>query len=371
MELCTGLEVFDKFKGMKFDENKTKEVINKIVYAIYYSHLQGVTHRDLKLENIMFENLSEDAQIKIIDWGLSKMELNSLSSTVTGTPQFIAPEVFTGSYNSRCDVWSIGVITYVIIAWKYPYKGSTVKDYLASLQVDKISYDYPNFQKASENCLDFIKGCLQHDPKKRYRTKELYEHPWFEDIRKRNIQSKINENILNNLRLFKTPQCKLQQFIQMHFINLLYEPTELKNIRDQFQKLDHDGEGLISHSELKKAYDESNVHLDDKEIQDIINNVDKRKNNKLDYSEFLTAAIWNNDTIDRNKIIKLFNYFDEDNSGHIDASNLKSLMLRTKQRDHQLPSDEELVTIIKSVIINKDKNEITQSDFLKYFGFDN
>jgi len=371
MELCSGLELFDKFKdSSKFDENKTRLVIAKIVYAIYYSHIQGIIHRDLKLENVIFENQNEDAQIKVIDWGLSaKFQKDKTRlSTKTGTPQYIAPEVFEGYYDSQCDIWSIGVIAYIIIAWKFPYKGTTVENYQYSLKNDIVNYDYPVFKKVSPDCINFLKNCIQKDPLKRLTIKECFEHPWFNDIKKDVQKNEIDKQILIRLRSYTAPTSKLQHFIEHNFINLLYEEEDIKLLRHQFQNMDLNGHGLISKEELKAAYAKVNLFLEDEEIQQIIGRIDKRKNNMLDYSEFLIAAGKDSKVIDKKNIIKIFNYFDEDNTGHIDVKNLKSLLLRTMKYD-KMPHDDEFQEIIKEVVNEEHKSVITLSDFLNYFGF--
>jgi len=369
MEYCSGQELFDKFKDSKFEESRTRLVIAKIVYAIYYSHIQGIIHRDLKLENVIFENNNDDAQIKVIDWGLStKFQKDTTRlSTKTGTPQYIAPEVFNGCYDSQCDIWSIGVISYIIIAWKFPYKGTTVEVYQNSLKHDTVNYDYPVFKTVSPHCIDFLKSCLQQDPTKRLTIKECFEHPWFNDVKSQLQNNEIDREILIKLRSYTAPTSKLQHFIEQNFINLLYNEDDIKVLRQQFQNMDSNGQGLITNEELKKAYAKVNLFLEDEEIQQIISRIDKRKNNMLDYSEFLIAAGKDIKVIDKNNIIKIFNYFDEDNTGHIDVKNLKSLLLRTMKYD-KMPHDDEFQEIIKEVVNEEHKTVITLADFLRYFG---
>ncbi len=373
MEMCSGAELFDKVKETKsFNEEQTQIVVFKIVKAIYYSHLEGITHRDLKLENIMFENTSDDAQIKIIDWGLSAKFVKDQSrmSTITGTPQFIAPEVFKGCYDSQCDIWSIGVITYVIIVWKYPHKGTNVKDYLQSLKQDEVRFDYPVFEKITEKCKDFIRKCLKQDPRERMNIQECFEHSWFTDLKLKMKSANLDESVLLNLKNYKIPKSKIHLFIERNFINLLYEPNEIKELRNQFQAIDLNGQGFINTMELKEAYKRANINLDDEELEEIVERIDKRKNNKLDYSEFLIAAIDESKLIEKKNLIKVFNYFDEDNSGFIDITNLRSLLLRTMHRD-KLQSDEEFSEIIKEVASHGDTKVINLDDFLSFFGYGN
>jgi len=372
-EICSGLDLFDKFKDTEIEESKIITVFSQIVYAIYYSHNQGIIHRDLKLENIIFENTSEEAQIKIIDWGLSakfENETNRLK-TQTGTPQYIAPEVFKGCYDSQCDIWSIGVMAYEMIVWKFPYNGKTVEEYQLSLKNDVVNYDYSAFKKVSSKCIDFIKGCLQKNPIKRLTIKQCFEHPWFDEIKLFSLKNqKLDKNMLLRLRKYKPPKSKLQQFIEQNFINLLYEQEDLKALRNQFQQMDVNGQpGILTCEDLKTAYAKVNITLDDKEIHEIISRADKTQTGVLDYSEFLIASIYSSKIINKDNLTKIFSYFDEDSTGFIDVMNLKSVMLRTMRKDI-MPKDEEYSMIIKEVVNEQHKNVITLNDFLQFFGID-
>ena len=127
MELCSGKEVFDKIVEENcLTEIKVAKIIYKVLSAINYCHAKGITHRDIKPENILFENSEPDADIKIIDFGLSrKYNSNEKMHTILGTPYYVAPEVLKGDYDQRCDVWSIGAITYIMLSGEPPFKGKT------------------------------------------------------------------------------------------------------------------------------------------------------------------------------------------------------------------------------------------------------
>lgn len=378
MEICCGLELFDEVKRVgHFNEARAIEVVLEIVNGIYYSHSNGVIHRDLKLENIMFESLDPKAQVKIIDWGLgAKFDKDcNFLATVAGTPQFVAPEVFKGEYDSKCDIWSIGVISYVILSWKFPYKGKTVKDYLKSLEEDQISFEYEEFKDVSENCKKFILGCLKRNPEERFDIKQCYEHIWFQNFNKKLHSMTLSRDVLTKIRKYTAPSNKLQAFIQDNFINLLLMPEEINGLRDQFQAIDYDGRGMITVSELLEACKKSDSDVSEEEIKEIIKEIKKNSaSNKhgdiISYSEFLMAATDKAKLIEKDNLVRLFRYFDEDNSGYIDIANLKSLLLRTMKKD-RLPKDEEFSNIIHEVCNSSKKTVINLKDFLGYFGVEN
>ena len=318
----------------------------------------------------MFENDTEDAQIKIIDWGLSatfEKDTSRLSS-LKGTPQFIAPEVFKGEYDSKCDIWSIGVITYVILVWKYPYKGTNVKDYFESLGHDEINYDVSALKNVSKDCLNFMKSCLEKDPKKRLTIKECHDHPFFDQVKQKMRTINLDENVLMNLKRYNPPQTKIHNFMEKNFINLLYDENEIQYLRNQFQYIDVGGEGFITLQELKEAYLKAGMSLSDDELQQIMSNADKRKNKMTDYSEFIIAGTCKTKVFEKKNLLKIFNYFDEDNSNVIDVNNLKSYIIRTQQKENIL-SDEEFSNLIKEIVKSENQNYITMDDFLSYFEY--
>jgi calcium-dependent protein kinase len=118
MELCEGGELLDRLhsqKGHHYNESVARKYIRTMCGAISYCHKQHIVHRDLKLENFLFETKESDSLVKLIDFGLSQHfnEDEKLSRAV-GTPYYVAPEVLNGCYDEKCDVWSIGVITYMV-----------------------------------------------------------------------------------------------------------------------------------------------------------------------------------------------------------------------------------------------------------------
>lgn len=133
MELCTGGELFDRIvEAQKFNEAKAATLFNKILSAVKHLHDHGICHRDLKPENFLFLDKSEDAEIKIIDFGLSKKfdhaEMMSEMKTIVGTPFYVAPEVLSGNYNKQCDVWSLGIILYILLCGYPPFDGDNNKE---------------------------------------------------------------------------------------------------------------------------------------------------------------------------------------------------------------------------------------------------
>ena len=189
-DLCTGKDVFTHcLQKAKLTEKDICVIIFKIVSAVQYLHENKIVHRDLKAENIMLESNEPDADIKIIDFGLSKKyNSNQKMHAKTGTPYYVSPEVINGEYDEKCDIWSIGILAYLLLSGGLPFAVAhnhkrDAKEEEKELY-NKILNEKPNFtgrvwKSYTRKAIDFVNSCLEKNPKKRLSAKEALEHPWF------------------------------------------------------------------------------------------------------------------------------------------------------------------------------------------------
>jgi len=175
MELVTGGKLFDRIveKG-SYSEDDAKELVRKIVSAVEYLHSKGIAHRDLKPENLLVKSLENDTEVKIADFGLSKIiDQEKMMQTACGTPGYVAPEVLQAEgYGDEVDMWSIGVITYILLCGFPPFYSESVPEVFE--QIMKAEYDYPAeyWDEISEEAKDFINHLLVVDVKKKTYSKE-------------------------------------------------------------------------------------------------------------------------------------------------------------------------------------------------------
>ena len=161
-EFCQGGELFDQIsKKGNFSENDAAKIMKQVLSAITYSHQNNIVHRDLKPENILLEDKSSDLVVKIIDWGCAmSFKKNEKMHNADGTPYYIAPEVLEGNYDEKCDVWSCGVILYIMLCGYPPFNGETDDEILQA--VKKGTFDFPKEEwgTVSQDAKDLINKML-------------------------------------------------------------------------------------------------------------------------------------------------------------------------------------------------------------------
>ena len=210
--LAEGGELFDEIARRKyFSEENAAEVISQLLSAIIYCHERRIVHRDLKPENILLEHKSSDKlQIKVIDFGTAKAfdPVKKLRAT-TGTAYYIAPEVLLKNYDERCDVWSCGVILYILLCGAPPFNG---RDDAAIFEaVKRTTFTYRStfiliigkiWNNVSNSAKDLINKMISYPPEQRISSQEAYAHEWLKSKNFNKFQPDIANTIMSNLKNF-------------------------------------------------------------------------------------------------------------------------------------------------------------------------
>ena len=189
MENCSGGDLLSYFEYHEYElpEAKVCEIIHKLSMAVYYLHSYGIVHRDLKPENILMTDLSATADIRLLDFGLSKIIGNDEKCTEPyGTLSFVAPEVLQGKpYDKSVDLWSIGIIAFLLLCGYLPFDDKHSEREIARQTIqDPVPYENKIWSKLSPEAKTFVDGLLQKKPEKRYTIKEVLEHPWIKKMDK-------------------------------------------------------------------------------------------------------------------------------------------------------------------------------------------
>lgn len=175
-ELCTGGELFSKIRELKhFSENRAAKYMYEIVSAVKYCHADRIVHRDLKPENILLENKSPDAKLKLIDFGTSHyIRPNSKMKRFIGTSYYIAPEVIAGKYDLKCDVWSLGVILYIMLSGLPPFYAKSDRELYKKIQSKPVRFKKSVWSSISKDAKDLIRSMLTKDPESRPDMEQVY-----------------------------------------------------------------------------------------------------------------------------------------------------------------------------------------------------
>eukprot|EP01092_Planopodium_desertum_P003606 TRINITY_DN16666_c0_g1_i4.p1 TRINITY_DN16666_c0_g1~~TRINITY_DN16666_c0_g1_i4.p1 ORF type:complete len:278 (-),score=68.07 TRINITY_DN16666_c0_g1_i4:70-813(-) len=185
MELVTGGELFDRIveKG-SYSERDAAVLVAKIVDAIANLHEQKIAHRDLKPENLLLKSKKSDTSVKIADFGLSRMiDEKAMMQTACGTPGYVAPEVLKATgYGEEVDMWSIGVIAYILLCGFPPFYGDTIPEIFEQIMAADFEYPDDYWKGISKSAKDFINKLLVVDPKKRLTARDALSHPWLAGI---------------------------------------------------------------------------------------------------------------------------------------------------------------------------------------------
>ncbi|KAF1318650.1 Camk/camk1 protein kinase, partial [Globisporangium splendens] len=191
MEEMSGGELFDRIvekekysEKKKYLEKEASSVVKNLAGALLYCHDKGIAHRDLKPENLLYRCTDEDAEIKIADFGLAKLvKGDSLMQTACGTPGYVAPEILEGRpYGAEVDLWSLGVIAYILLCGFPPFYDENNAALFASIKSGVFDYPSPYWDCVSSSAKDLISRLLVVDPKKRYTAQNVLDHPWISEI---------------------------------------------------------------------------------------------------------------------------------------------------------------------------------------------
>jgi len=211
-ELVTGGELFDKIVELgQYSEKDASVLVYKMVSAIQYLHSINIVHRDLKPENLLLKDAQSVSEVKLADFGLSKIVgTKVMMQTACGTPGYVAPEVLTAQgYDKEVDMWSIGVITYILLCGFPPFYNENLPELFE--QILKAAYEFPEeyWKDISEDGKDFIRKLLVVDPSKRMTGERALLHPWLAgSAPSKPLPAKFNQEI-NRYLVVKKQQSKV------------------------------------------------------------------------------------------------------------------------------------------------------------------
>jgi len=328
MELCSGGELFDRIiDAGHFNEKDAAIVMQQMLRAIFYLHEQHICHRDLKPENFLFQSKDPIASnvLKLIDFGLSaKYTDGGFMSTRAGTPYYVAPQVLAGRYNHLCDLWSAGVIMYVLLSGAPPFFGETDQEVLARVKQGNLSFNSRDWKGISEDAKDLVRMLVKMDPKDRLNAEQALNHSWIQNCAPQASNVPLPTNFVPKLRRFRC-RSKFAKAV-LHVIASQLNEIQIKSLRETFLSLDSNGDGLLTLSELKEGLSQAGLTELPQDLKEIMEGIDADGSGVIDYTEFLAATIEKRQYVQEDVCWTAFRVFDMNGDGKITPNELRMVL---------------------------------------------
>lgn len=384
-DLCRGGELFEllnsgKNQGFVFREDRASKLMRDMLSAVHYLHEHGIVHRDLKLENFLFEDHNANSPLILIDFGLSKhFTKDERLTQKVGSCYYTAPEVLNGNYDFRCDIWSLGVLCYMLLSGSPPFYGKSVEDVYNSILTKEASFADKKFKHVSNSCMDFMKRLLVREPRYRMTTAEALAHPFItgaaffprynNSLSTRSSEMEVEpaqrlteaqcNRIVQSMRVFyrADPLSRLLMEMVSHTLG----SNEIQQFREEFRIIDTSNTGRISLKDFIGAFNSCDeIMSSNLKLKDLFEAISiERKyglGSDLTYHEYVAAAMYGRVVITESRITLIFSYLDPDNKGHISMQNLYNAL------GEDIPT-EELETMIAAADSDNDQL-VSKSDIL-------
>ncbi|KAK7385961.1 hypothetical protein VNO78_31968 [Psophocarpus tetragonolobus] len=325
MELCAGGELFDRIiaKG-HYSERAAASICRQIVKVVNICHFMGVMHRDLKPENFLLSSKDDKGLLKATDFGLSVfIEEGKAYRDIVGSAYYVAPEVLRRSYGKEADVWSAGVILYILLSGVPPFWSETEKGIFDAILQGHIDFESNPWPSISNSAKDLVRKMLIKDPKKRITSAQVLEHPWLKEGG--NASDKpIDSAVLSRMKQFRAMNKLKKLALKVIAENLSEE--EIQGLKAMFTNMDTDNSGTITYEELRAGLQRLGSKLTEAEVRQLMDAADVDGNGTIDYIEFITATMHRHRLERDEHLYKAFQYFDKDGSGYITRDELETAM---------------------------------------------
>ena len=381
-EFCSEGDLSEKLaKVGRFNEKIVKLLMFQIFSAVLYLHSNNVIHGDLKLENVMVDNINyeedkkkidnnrlsfnkrlsfvssykidiqnlqnvineeeinknkyehiKNFEIKLIDFGAAKIftKYKKQFDDTVGTLVYCSPEVLKNNYDSKCDIWACGVIMYILLSGEIPFAGDTEEEIMKSIINKQPSFDSSFFLNVSDNAKDLIKKCLNKNKNQRINAKEALNHLFFNnDIDPYNLFNEdltiIMHKVLNRLKNFSTSS-KFHQAILVFIAYNFAEKKQTQELKRVFFAINKDMDGKIKLKELYKAFQTNKMKMIKDEVSKIIKEIDFNKSGYIEYEEFIRAALRKEDLFTDINLKEAFDLFDINKKGYFTSNEMKEVL---------------------------------------------
>ncbi|CAL1389411.1 unnamed protein product [Linum trigynum] len=294
MELCIGGELLDRIlaRGGKYPEDDAKAVMVQILNVVSFCHLQGVVHRDLKpgCNNFLYTSKDETSELKVIDFGLSDyVRPDERLNDIVGSAYYVAPEVLHRSYSTEADVWSIGVIAYILLCGSRPFWARTESGIFRSvLKAEPKNFDEASWATISPEAKDFVKRLLNKDPRRRMTAAQALSHPWLRNYN--DVKLLLDIPVLKLMRAYVRSSSLRKAALRALAKTLTAD--EVFYLKEQFTILQPNKNGSITLEHIRMALMKNATDaMRDSRVPDILASLNTLQHRKMEFEEFCAAAL--------------------------------------------------------------------------------
>ena len=322
LELCSGGDLYTRDP---YTEDQSARIVNSIMSAVAFMHDHGIMHRDLKYENVMFANSSPKAEVKIIDFGLSKRHNpDDVLKEGVGTVYTMSPQVLEGNYTNKADVWAVGILAYMLLSSQMPFYGRKRKDILDKIMNCDFDFKGRRWGMVSRQAKSFVAELLQYDQDYRPSAEEATQSLWLNMKMSSSVRT-ANEDDMEAVATSFESYSKLPTLKKLGLMIIAHNSTseEIGRLRKAFKKYDKKKNGLINLEEFSACL--SIYGWNQEYIEDLFRAVDLDGTGTLKYTEFLAATIQTTGLVTEERVAEAFDRLDSDDSGFISFRNLRDL----------------------------------------------
>ncbi|KAJ7946031.1 CDPK-related kinase [Quillaja saponaria] len=291
MELCEGGELLDRIlsRGGKYSEDEAKDVMVQILNVAAFCHLQGVVHRDLKPENFLYTSKDEKSQLKAIDFGLSDfVKPDERLNDIVGSAYYVAPEVLHRSYSTEADVWSIGVIAYILLCGSRPFWARTESGIFKAVLKAVPSFDEDPWPSLSSEAKDFVKRLLNKDPRRRLTAAQALCHPWLRNYN--DVRVPLDILIFRLMKAYM--QSSSLRKAALRALSKTLTVDELYYLKEQFALLEPNKNDSINLENIRMALMKNATDaMEESCIPDFLASMISLQFRRMDFEEFCAAAL--------------------------------------------------------------------------------
>ena len=332
MERLTGGELFDfVVESGLLSEQVAALIMQQLLGAVSYCHKQAIVLRNIKPENIILTSQAtkvEEIQVKLADFGMSTtMDADQTLHKVVGTELYTAPEVFLGEYGASCDVWSLGVVLYVMLSGSLPFTADNSEELRQQISSGNYSMSSPQWDLVSEEAKDLIRNMLQVNPSLRYTADDVLNHTWVHSCSKLSAEDDTKSKaLLSGLRQFQGEK-KLKLALCSFVMDKFGSKLQQEETRKMFEALDKDHSGMLGRQELIEGLS-ATMDPDDAAVEadSILKNMDADMSKGVDYKEFIAAVALQKQQCSQDMMVSAFKSLDEDCNGKLNVKELMALM---------------------------------------------